>query len=51
MNLVDDLDFKLNQETGRIVPVFRNDPDEEPPIPPEPTFFTGRSARELLGES
>ena len=51
MNLVDDLDFKLNQDTGRIVPVFKYDPDEEPPLPPEPTFFTGRSARELLGDS
>ena len=51
MNLVDDLDFKLNQETGRIIPIHKYDPDEEPPLPAEPTFFTGRSARELLGDS
>jgi hypothetical protein len=51
MNLVDDLDFKLNQETGRIVPIFKYDPDEEPALPIEETFTTGKSARELLGGS
>lgn len=51
MNLVDDLDFKLNQETGRIVPVFKYDPDEEPPMPVGETFTTGKSARELLVET
>jgi KaiC/GvpD/RAD55 family RecA-like ATPase len=47
MRLVDDIDFKLDHLTGRLLPLDLR-PDEEPPMPLPETFQTGSSARDLL---
>jgi KaiC/GvpD/RAD55 family RecA-like ATPase len=50
MKLVDDIDFKLNGETGRIMPIYKYDPDEEPDMPLPETFTTAKTAREMLSQ-
>ena len=50
MHLVDDIDFKLDQNTGRLIRIRfdGDDPDEEPPLPLPETFQTGGSARSMI---
>lgn len=50
MTLVDDIDFRLDSETGRLLPLGSggNDRDEEPPLPLPPTYTSGGSAMDLL---
>ncbi len=50
MTLVDDIDFRLDQDTGRLLPLFHpgDDPDDEPPMPLPESFTTGVSAKDLL---
>ena len=50
MHLVDDIDFKLDQNTGRLIRIKfdGDDPDEEPPLPLPETFKTGGSARSMI---
>jgi len=52
MTLVDDIDFRLDSETGRLLPLRfdGDDPDDEPPLPLPATFVSGGSARDLLKE-
>jgi hypothetical protein len=53
MTLVDDIDFRLDQDTGRLLPLRfdGDDPDMEPDLPLDgPTFKSGPSARDLLGK-
>ena len=52
MTLVDDIDFRLDRETGRLLPLFfeGDDPDDEPPLPLPETYTSGGSARDLLKE-
>jgi replicative DNA helicase len=52
MTLVDDIDFKLDRETGRLLPLRfdGDDPDDEPPLPLPETYVSGGSARDLLGK-
>lgn len=52
MTLVDDLDYKLIRETGRLVDIYKDDPDEEPDMP-LPAMFDeqhGKTAAQLLAE-
>jgi KaiC/GvpD/RAD55 family RecA-like ATPase len=50
MQLVDDIDFKLDQETGRLLRIrFDGDGEDfEPPLPLPETFQSGGSAKQLL---
>lgn len=52
MTLVDDLDFKLVKETGRLVDIYKHEPDDEPPLPLPPTYHEqgGKTAAQLLAE-
>jgi KaiC/GvpD/RAD55 family RecA-like ATPase len=52
MTLVSDIDFRLDKDTGRLLPLrFEgDDPDDEPPLPLEETYSSGGSARELLAK-
>lgn len=52
MRLVDDIDFKLDKETGRLLRTKfdGDDPDEEPPMPLPETFHHGGSAKDLLSK-
>ena len=50
MKLVDDVDFKLDQETGRLLRIRfdGDDPDDEPPLPLPDSYRSGGSARDML---
>ena len=50
MDLVDDIDFKLDSQTGRLIRIKfdGDDPDEEPPMPLPDTFKSGGSARDMF---
>jgi KaiC/GvpD/RAD55 family RecA-like ATPase len=50
MTLVDDIDFRLDRDTGRLLPLRfdGDDPDSEPPLPLPDTYHSGGSARDLL---
>lgn len=50
MTLVDDIDFKLDQNTGRLIRIRfdGDDPDMEPDMPLPETFQTGGSARSMI---
>lgn len=47
--LVEEVDFKLDSETGRLTPIVKL-PDEEPDLPLPMIYSTGKSARDLLAE-
>jgi hypothetical protein len=49
MRLVPEIDFRLDKETGRIIKIEKDDPDEEPDKPLPLTYSSGSSAKELLG--
>lgn len=52
MRLVDDIDFRLDQDTGRLLRIRfdGDDPDDEPPLPLPDTYQTGPSAKDLLAK-
>ena len=43
---VDEIDFHLQQDTGRLVRIYKDAPEDEPPIP----FSKSLTAKELLAE-
>ena len=51
MRKVDEIDFRLDTETGRLIPMGKKFDDDELPDMPLPVTFThGKSARQLLAE-
>lgn len=51
MRLVTDLDFRLMQDTGRLIPIRKYDEDEEPDMPRQaaPVRSTGSARDQLFG--
>lgn len=55
MRLVEDIDYRLDQDTGRLIPLWRDEDNGEQdipdlPLPEQQTFTHGKSAKELLAE-